>query len=149
MIRGPNGEILYRANPKVVCRECEFDDESVPAVDNHVALPATDGDNNVAHQATSADLFPDIDEDSLSIERLAALAESYRPDANSAPDLFAGINVAPRIISEQIAYLIQDARRDVIRRGTGIRARRALGRDDLSGKTGTSNDGRDAWFAGQ
>ena len=37
--------------------------------------------------------------------------------------------------------------RDVIRRGTGIRAR-VLGRSDLSGKTGTSNDRRDAWFGG-
>ena len=37
--------------------------------------------------------------------------------------------------------------RDVIRRGTGRRAL-ALGRSDLSGKTGTSNDRRDAWFGG-
>ena len=37
--------------------------------------------------------------------------------------------------------------RDVILRGTGLRAR-ALGRRDLSGKTGTSNDRRDAWFGG-
>ena len=37
--------------------------------------------------------------------------------------------------------------RDVIRRGTGRRAL-ALGRQDLSGKTGTTNDRRDAWFGG-
>jgi penicillin-binding protein 1A len=37
--------------------------------------------------------------------------------------------------------------RDVIQRGTGRRAR-VLGRSDLSGKTGTSNDQRDAWFGG-
>jgi penicillin-binding protein 1A len=36
---------------------------------------------------------------------------------------------------------------DVIRRGTGRRAL-ALGRDDLAGKTGTTNDRRDAWFSG-
>jgi penicillin-binding protein 1A len=37
--------------------------------------------------------------------------------------------------------------REVITRGTGVRARQ-LGRRDLSGKTGTSNDRRDAWFGG-
>ena len=37
--------------------------------------------------------------------------------------------------------------RDVIRRGTGRRARE-LGRTDIGGKTGTSNDRRDAWFSG-
>ena len=37
--------------------------------------------------------------------------------------------------------------RDVIRRGTGQRAR-ALGRDDLAGKTGTTNEGHDTWFNG-
>jgi penicillin-binding protein 1A len=38
--------------------------------------------------------------------------------------------------------------RDVIRRGSGRRAYRELGRNDLSGKTGTTNDSSDAWFSG-
>jgi penicillin-binding protein 1A len=54
---------------------------------------------------------------------------------------------AVRAISEQNAYLITDMLRDAIRRGTGRRAAE-LGRDDLAGKTGTSNDYVDAWFAG-
>jgi len=37
--------------------------------------------------------------------------------------------------------------RDVIRRGTGRRAL-SLGRSDIAGKTGTTNDQRDAWFSG-
>ena len=75
------------------------------------------------------------------------MGESYQPDATLAPELFADVKIAERIISPQNAFLIQDAMRDVIRRGTGVRAR-VLGRSDLSGKTGTSNDRRDAWFAG-
>ncbi|NIP72108.1 MAG: penicillin-binding protein 1A [Gammaproteobacteria bacterium] len=55
--------------------------------------------------------------------------------------------LARRAISPQIAYLMNTMMRDVIRRGTGRRAR-VLGRDDLAGKTGTTNDQRDAWFSG-
>ena len=54
---------------------------------------------------------------------------------------------ATRILSPENAYLMYDIMRDVIRRGTGRRAL-ALGRGDLAGKTGTSNDRRDAWFSG-
>jgi penicillin-binding protein 1A len=56
-------------------------------------------------------------------------------------------NLAPQIISPQIAYLLADMMKDVIRRGTAIRAR-SLNRDDIAGKTGTTNDHHDAWFNG-
>ncbi|MEM8547743.1 MAG: penicillin-binding transpeptidase domain-containing protein, partial [Pseudomonadota bacterium] len=55
--------------------------------------------------------------------------------------------IAPRVIPATNAWLIQDMLVDVIRRGSGRRAR-ILGRSDIGGKTGTSNDLRDAWFAG-
>jgi len=54
---------------------------------------------------------------------------------------------APRAISEANAWIMTDLLRDVVRRGTGQRAL-ALGRGDIAGKTGTTNDGRDAWFSG-
>jgi penicillin-binding protein 1A len=56
-------------------------------------------------------------------------------------------HVAPRAISEANAWIVTDMLRDVINRGTGQRAR-ALGRNDIAGKTGTTQQGRDAWFAG-
>jgi penicillin-binding protein 1A len=56
-------------------------------------------------------------------------------------------NLAPQIIKPQVAYLIADMMADVIKRGTGVRAR-SLNRDDIAGKTGTSNDWHDAWFNG-
>ncbi len=55
---------------------------------------------------------------------------------------------APRVISPQNAYLMTDMMQDVVRRGTGERARIALKRGDLAGKTGTTNEGRDTWFVG-
>ena len=52
-----------------------------------------------------------------------------------------------RILSESTAFVINDILGDVIRRGTGRRAL-ALERTDLAGKTGTTNQQRDAWFSG-
>src|SRR5690606_37602722 len=54
---------------------------------------------------------------------------------------------APRVITEQNAYLVRSMMMDVIRRGTGAKAM-SLGRKDLAGKTGTTNEQRDAWFSG-
>lgn len=56
-------------------------------------------------------------------------------------------NVAQRVISPQTAFLMNTMMRDVVRYGTGQRAL-SLGRRDLAGKTGTTNDQRDAWFSG-
>lgn len=153
-IIGPNEEVLYRAQPDVVCPECE-PEEMIPGLvmpqpePLYPVTPLHDGVVDAAEQALSGEesLFDDEPEQTFSLEQMAEMGESYRPDATLAPELFADVNTAARIISPQNAFLIQDAMRDVIRRGTGVRAR-VLGRRDLSGKTGTSNDRRDAWFAG-
>ncbi|MDF3936496.1 penicillin-binding protein 1A [Pseudomonas citronellolis] len=54
---------------------------------------------------------------------------------------------AERIIDARTAYIMTSMLQDVIKRGTGRRAL-ALKRDDLAGKTGTTNDSKDAWFSG-
>ena len=54
---------------------------------------------------------------------------------------------APRVITPQVSFLMNDIMRDVITRGTGRRAL-ALGRSDLRGKTGTTNENVDTWFNG-
>ena len=54
---------------------------------------------------------------------------------------------ATRIIDERTAYIMTSMLQDVIRRGTGRRAM-ALGRSDLAGKTGTTNESKDSWFSG-
>jgi penicillin-binding protein 1A len=56
-------------------------------------------------------------------------------------------NLAPQIIRPQVAYLLADMMADVIKRGTGQRAR-TLNRDDIAGKTGTTSEFHDAWFNG-
>ena len=54
---------------------------------------------------------------------------------------------AKRIIDERTAYIMTSMLQDVIKRGTGRRAL-SLGRSDVAGKTGTTNDSKDSWFAG-
>ncbi len=54
---------------------------------------------------------------------------------------------AERIVEERVAYIMDSILKDVIRYGTGRRARK-LGRSDLAGKTGTTNGPTDAWFSG-
>ncbi len=54
---------------------------------------------------------------------------------------------APRVMTAEDNYLIYSIVQDVIRRGTGRKALK-LGRKDIAGKTGTTNDQKDAWFSG-
>jgi len=54
---------------------------------------------------------------------------------------------APRVIDPRNAWIMHSMLQDVVRRGTGSRAR-ALNRKDIAGKTGTTNDYGDAWFCG-
>lgn len=54
---------------------------------------------------------------------------------------------APRVIDGRNAFLMTSMLHDVVQSGTATRAK-ALGRQDLAGKTGTTNDLYDAWFAG-
>jgi penicillin-binding protein 1A len=54
---------------------------------------------------------------------------------------------AERVIDARNAFIMTSIMRDVVRMGTGARAMK-LGRNDLSGKTGTTNDFIDAWFCG-
>ena len=121
-IFGPEGETLYRADPAVACEECAPKETDEPSFDDELLGEMT-------------------------LEEMAEIASEYRPDATIDPELFADVNLAPQVVSRQNVFLVQDMMRDVVKRGTGRRAL-VLGRNDLSGKTGTSNDRRDAWFGG-
>ncbi|MET0083116.1 MAG: penicillin-binding protein 1A [Sedimenticola sp.] len=70
-----------------------------------------------------------------------ATDESEQPTIEELPA------IAPRVISPENHYLMNSMMRDVITSGTARKAR-ALGRKDLAGKTGTTNEQRDAWFNG-
>lgn len=55
---------------------------------------------------------------------------------------------ADRVLDENNLFFVRSLLGDVVQRGTAARAHAALPRGDLYGKTGTTNDAVDAWFAG-
>ena len=58
------------------------------------------------------------------------------------------VNEANRAITPRNAFVMTSLLQEVTRSGTAAKARVALKRDDIYGKTGTTNDSMDAWFAG-
>ena len=135
-IYGPEGETLYRAEPAIACDACEPGDDESERI------------SYVYQDELGIDpVFGGQPRNVMTYEEMAEIANVYRPDATVDPELYRDVRLAPEAITPQNAFLVQDMMRDVIRRGTGRKAL-VLGRRDLSGKTGTSNDRRDAWFGG-
>ncbi len=69
------------------------------------------------------------------------------PESSSSQLQNRKLQLANRQVDERNIFLIQSIMKDVIKQGTGRKAR-SLGRNDLAGKTGTTNEQRDAWFSG-
>ena len=119
-ISAPDRTVLFEAQPRIVCQSC-FD----------TVLPLPDGD-----ETTTAAPSPPV-------TATAATDESRWGSTSYLQEKM----VAPQAISSQNSFLMTDIMSDVVRRGTATRAL-VLKRSDLAGKTGTSNDRRDAWFCG-
>ncbi|MBI1451871.1 MULTISPECIES: penicillin-binding protein PBP1a [Acinetobacter] len=115
------GKVIYQANPEYACIQCINEKEPAPESEN----PATPDDEafQVSNSASEA-----ITNDSTEID-----TGDYRQ--------------AQRILKSSSAFDMANILRDVIQHGTG-RAALKIGRNDLGGKTGTTNDAKDAWFAG-
>jgi penicillin-binding protein 1A len=121
------GTVLFASSPLVACEDCTFD-------------KGTDTGQVVAIEKAEPSFRP------LQLEGEENL-QVIEQVSDRVPDVMSGSSPAPRVISEQNAYLIRSMMMDVVRRGTGRKAM-ALGRNDLAGKTGTTNENRDAWFSG-
>jgi len=122
-IEDPRGDTLYTAPEVVYCEDClKDDDESLELLSEVDAV--TEEDTAQAENTAEGD-----------VEKVEQLAEL-------------DIVNAPRVIDARNAFVMNSIMRDVVRRGTARRAGEALGRSDLAGKTGTTNNQLDAWFAG-
>ena len=147
-IENAAGEVLFQATPAVVCRTC--DDSSVPPPPLGPQRPP-EGATLPEGQAI-AGLLPPLDTVPSAERAAARVADSpvklrALASIQGGQGLLKSEHIAPRVISAQNAWLMRDILADVIKRGTGRRAL-ALGRNDLSGKTGTTQDARDTWFNG-
>ncbi|UDM38538.1 penicillin-binding protein PBP1a [Acinetobacter haemolyticus] len=118
------GKVIYQSNPEYACISCiNHNDEETAS-----AEPVTPDDEviNVTNQTLP-------EEKQLAQLELDETKSQYRQ--------------AQRILKSSSAYDMANILRDVIQHGTG-RAALRIGRDDIGGKTGTTNDAKDAWFAG-
>lgn len=77
----------------------------------------------------------------------AATAQEAAADNNAVPLVVSTPRAAPRTLTPQNVYIMTSIMQDVVARGTATGAKQ-LGRNDLAGKTGTTNESRDAWFSG-
>jgi len=120
---GPEGEELWQAERRLACPEC-LEQET-----------ASTAGGLYGFAASLRSTIPD-----------ATGTATWMSDVDGSLEVPAEAR-APLVINPANAFIVTDMMRDVIRFGTGRRAL-ALGRSDLAGKTGTSNDIRDTWFSG-
>ncbi|QXW26248.1 penicillin-binding protein PBP1a [Acinetobacter johnsonii] len=112
------GKVIYQSNPEYACIPC-INEKDQPLDANEPVTP----DDEAFQVAGAAQIQPENEIDTA----------DYRQ--------------ATRILKSSSAFDMANILRDVIQHGTG-RAALKIGRNDIGGKTGTTNDAKDAWFAG-
>ncbi len=129
------GNIVYQS---AVVQACETDEQCAE-------IESQNGGITEVEDVAVVDEFNDEGEPL----EIAAANDS----STNSKEQFAGIPTAPlvvtakRVIDQRNAYIMRSIMGEVISRGTARKAK-ALGRSDLAGKTGTTNDLYDAWFTG-
>ncbi|MGP9688441.1 penicillin-binding protein 1A [Psychrobacter sp. AOP22-C1-C5] len=146
-------ELLFQANPLQACALCF--NEQLEAVnkklieDHNQSVDGEDGEttSETTGEAQDSELNGSTTQDTevMDLEIYDAGPQSDRLKAPAVQYVMA--KQAPRILKPRVAFEMADILRDVVQRGTAVRAK-ALGRDDIGGKTGTTNEAKDAWFAG-
>ncbi len=128
-IEDSSHEVIFQASPLSACKLCPTPPE---------LLPGGSPDAAISSIATPLPLEPDK---SPQMDSNTGPMEDETPTEQKVPDH------APWAISRENAFLMRNLLKEVIRSGTGRKAR-SLGRSDIGGKTGTTNDQQDAWFSG-
>ena len=133
------GETLFRPQFPTVCQVCEDKPEEETLIDEETT--------SLAELLQNASRTPSGAE----TERAETSEKDTRTHASGQPENPLDLPRVPvparRILDERNAFIVTTMLKDVIKRGTGRRAL-ALKRQDIAGKTGTTNDAADTWFNG-
>jgi penicillin-binding protein 1A len=132
-----DGNIIFQASPEVACDPCKASTDIASNADGTSSSSA-----DVEQQLEK--MFGDLSQVS------ADQGDKYSWDKvkQSLKTLpLPIVRPAARVIDPQTSFLIDSMLKDVILRGTGVKAKK-LNRADIGGKTGTTNGPRDAWFSG-
>ncbi|MBT8449249.1 MAG: hypothetical protein KJO69_06140, partial [Gammaproteobacteria bacterium] len=162
-IEDANGNILFEHEPIKVCIKCE--EILAEKAQNNQTQQGELSERQLAEQS----LFQEIaleqgtsealdtpehtDAETTDTEAAATLLDVEAP-LELWPELpIDEAKIAQRVINTENVYIIDSMMRDVIVRGTAAPTLRAsnsplLKRSDLAGKTGTTNEAKDAWFSG-
>ena len=152
-----DNKLLFQANPQQACALCfneQLDTHNEKLLEDYnEAINAAVEAEKVAADDKSTDTDPDdttnlLDKEVAKKMNLSVYDASPAADRLNAPvTQYVEAIQAPRILKPKVAYDMAGILREVVQHGTGVRAR-AVGRSDIGGKTGTTNDAKDAWFAG-
>ncbi|MGH8032090.1 MAG: penicillin-binding protein 1A [Luteimonas sp.] len=130
-VKDRNGAAVFKEKPPTACRSCG---------------QRTQAERSMSSVVDGFDLGPGGGAKPPATTDVTATAAA-KPQAPTAPVISADTVLAPRAIDERVAYQLVSMMRDVVQRGTGAAAK-VLDREDVGGKTGSTNDYRDAWFSG-
>lgn len=119
-----NGVVIAYTHPKLACAQCP---------------------ERLAGDVSKAEVVDgfDLSSNGLSKDQMQISSSNFDPAFVGPPE----VTLAPHTVDTRNAFLISDMMLDVVKRGTAVEAK-ILERADIGGKTGSTNDYRDAWFSG-
>ncbi|MFT5220072.1 MAG: penicillin-binding protein 1A [Planctomycetota bacterium] len=121
-VESVDGDILFQNFPLTVCQGCELEN---------------------LDELTASEVADDEAEEGVETgQSVSVVGDDAVEEVEEQVTLY-----APRVISDRNAFIMRSMMREVVQRGTAVRAK-VLGRSDIGGKTGTTNDQLDAWFSG-
>ncbi|HEX7027627.1 MAG TPA: penicillin-binding protein 1A [Gammaproteobacteria bacterium] len=153
-IEDAGGETIWMADYTLACLECFLETQDPLSLEENfkVEWPVERAESGLDEGNTGGDdinLAADTGVAETQAETAVFPADETLTSGEEAepPRLKRVLRQAERVLDPKVSFIMNSILRDVVQRGTAVRAR-VLGRNDLAGKTGTTNDQFDAWFNG-